>query len=187
MFAVVLWRRPSRLCVRRQRAEGARAVLRTGSNGPSWRAALRCRALMRRWALSSGRGAGTRMIGVPSKSRETDWLASTLAGPGSRPTVECACERVEARVVGLLGVLGPPRRDGRLAVVPQAAERGQRAPDARGQLAVAQAVRTFGSPLPHHCCDEREHVVEGEACSAAVRQERPFLARGHVECESVGL
>ena len=60
------------------------------------------------------------------ESREPDHLPGTYALAGRAPGVEAAGESIQPGVVGLLGVLRPPRSDLVLACVPLPAQPRQR-------------------------------------------------------------
>jgi len=103
-----------------------------------------------------------------------------LPGPAGRPLLQAAGQRVQPRVVSLLGVLCPPRRQLILVPVPPAPQRRQCLRHL-GQLLFGNTVGTFGCALVQAPPDMRQALVERLARRPAVRGQHARLRRRRVQ------
>jgi len=107
--------------------------------------------------------AGAALGLAPGEAHPTPGSAACL---GVRPVLQCACQGVQAGVVGLLGVLTPPGGHLVLGAVPLPPQRRQRP----GHLHVKA-----GGTLVEALLDQVQAPVEGTPGRAAVRPQRPLL------------
>ncbi len=105
-------------------------------------------------------------------------------GPAGRPLLQAAGQRAQPRVVGLLRVLRPPRRQLILVQVPPAPQRRQ-CPRHLGQLLFGNTVGTFGCVLVQAPPDMRQSLVECLARRPAVRGQHARLRRRRVQRKPV--
>src|SRR6266545_5700870 len=128
--------------------------------------------------LPGGEPAADTPVALLLAAWEAHRAAFAAAVAGVAPIPQRSGERVQATVVGLLGVLGPPGRHLLLGAVPLPSQRWKR-PGHLDVLAGATLVETAG--------DQLQAPVVGEPGRAGMGGEAALLAWGGVQGELVGL